>query len=1071
MKTTKQSFNSEREKQSNFFFRNAVLFLCGSTFLCGYSQVVDSNRKVELATTHMISQNVEIAGRVLDAKGEPVIGATIMEKGTNNGTITDFDGNFILNVSENSMIEISYIGYQTQTIQAVSGKELAVTLKEDTELLEEVVVVGYGTQKKVNLSGSVASVGSDVLEGRPIVSAGQGLQGVIPNLNIEIRSGDPSQSPTYNVRGNTSINGGGPLVLVDGVPMDIDDLNPNDIKSVTVLKDAGAAAIYGARAAFGVILVETKSASEGKVNVKFGAELTLQQPIFNMETLEDPYQYVCLTNYVRERGGGTPVYDEKYVNAVKAYQDDPINNPEWEIVNGQYRFYGNNHYRDKILKKVSPMQKYDMSLSGSGEKNKYYVSFSFMDTKGFYKGDNNEDFKRYNVILKNDVNLNNWLSADSKIIFNGSHSNKVHQYKYDAPLKSFTRVSPVTPIEVPKIPGYEELEGMHFFSLNMIPIINEGGRDVMKKNTTWLSQGLTLTPLKDLKIRGEFSYQIESARTDIDGRNVLMVKGPFDGSKDVYSYGNTADDLVSVKTAYNQYYVFNMYAEYSKKIKKNDFKVMVGYNQEWSKNTSATSTAKDIVSNNVIDLNTTVGLQSVQGGQNHLALMGYFGRLNYNYDDKYLFEVNGRYDGTSRFPKNDRFGFFPSFSFAWRLSNEKFMSFAKDKLDNLKLRASYGTLGNQSVSDYYPYISTMAISTSKYLFEDAGYSSVIQAPGLVYPSLTWESVNTVNLGLDFTIFNQKLDFSFDVYERRTKDMLMAVKYPSILGATSPKENGADLKTRGWELALKWRDKIGTDFNYDISLSLSDYQAEITKYHNPTGNIDDYYVGKKLGEIWGYETYGIFQSPEEIESAPSQKELNVRWIPGDIRFVDLNEDNKITQGKRTLDDHGDLKVIGNTTPRYSYGLNLNMNYKNFAVSMFFQGVMKRDYYPGTGKYEWFFPYMGEGIEKYWVDECWSENNRDAYFPGPLYGDSKNYVSQTRFLQNAAYCRLKNLVIGYNIPKHFVNKLGISSAKLSLAGTNLLTFSKIHKPLDPEYIYANNQGYPLVKSYSFNLSITF
>lgn len=1030
------------------------------------------NSFAESLPAELISQQQSsIKGTVVDEKGEPLIGVSVMVEGTTTGVITDFDGNFVLEGDlGNAKLRFSYIGYITQTVSVGGKNQLSIVMKEDSKQLEEVVVVGYGTQKKANLSGSVASVGSDVLEGRPIVNAGQGLQGVIPNLNIELKSGDPSQSPTYNIRGNTSINGGGPLILVDGLPMDIDDLNPNDIKSVTVLKDAGAAAIYGARAAFGVILVETKSASEGKVRVKFGAELSLQQPIFNMEPLTDPYEYVLAFNQAKINNGATPTYNDDYIAAVKAFRDDPLNNPEYAIVDGQFQLYGFNNYRDKVLADVSPMQKYDLSVSGSGEKNKYYISFGFMDSDGFYNSDRNENYKRYNVIMKNDYQFNKWISADSKIVFNASRSDKVHTYSTDTSLQTFARVAPVRPIEVPLIPGYEQYEGMYFHSLNMLPIIEYGGRDILKQSTAWLSQGVTLTPFEGFKFRTDFSYQLASSRSDNDARKVLMCHH-LTFVDEPLNYGKTADDFVQVVNNYNQYYVFNAFAEYAKNINLHDFKVMIGYNQEWSYNTASTSKANSIITNGVLDLNATTGLQTVTGGKNQLALMGYFYRLNYSYNDRYLLELNGRYDGTSRFPKDSRFGFFPSFSAAWRLSNEKFMEKTRDFLDNLKIRASYGVLGNQAVSSYYPYISSMEVSTSKYQFDNSGYSTIIGVPGLVSPSLTWESVSTANLGLDFSILNQKLDISIDVYERRTKDMLMSVEYPSILGGTAPQENGADLRTRGWELAVKWRDHLGTDFNYDVTLSLSDYQAEITKYNNPTGKIDDYYVGKKLGEIWGYETQGIFQSDDEVSSAASQEDIFNKWTAGDIRYKDLDGDNKITQGARTLENHGDLKVIGNTTPRYSYGLNLNMNYKNFGVSMFFQGVMKRDYYPGTGKYQWFFPYMGENIEEYWLDECWSENNRDAYFPIPLFQNDKNYKTQSRFLQNAAYCRLKNLVISYNLPSYMLRKVGIESARISLAGTNLLTFSKIHKPLDPEYIYSNNMEYPLMRTFSASLSVSF
>lgn len=1021
-------------------------------------------------------QNSSLNGVVKDETGEPLIGVSVLVEGTEQGVITDIDGRFILNgIAKNSKIRFSYIGYVDQIVTFGGQKNLQIVLKEDNQLLEEVVVVGYGTQKKANLSGSVATVGGDVLESKPIVSVGQGLQGVIPNLNIEIQSGDPTQAPSYNVRGNTSINGGEPLILVDGVPMNIDDLNPNDIKSVTVLKDAGAAAIYGARAAFGVILVETKTASEGKVRVKFNAELSLKQPIFNMNPLTDPYQYVKLINNAYERDQQTPKYDQAYVDAVKAYRDDPVNNPEWAVINGAFQYYGYNDYRNKVLADFTPMQKYDLSLSGSGEKNKYYISLGFMDTKGVYKNkDKNEDFKRFNIIMKNDLQIKDWIAVDSKIVFNSSRSDKVHSYSGSGgdEWSTFFRTEPVRPLEVPRIPGYEHLEGMYFEGLNMLPYIENGGRDISKEATMWLSQGITLTPLKGLKLRADFSYKLESTRNDIDAKKVQQVtKADFGGGDEYYTYGDSANDFVSVLTGYNQYYVFNAYGEYNFQIKKHDVKAMIGYNQEWAKNSASTATAYGHASQAVGDLDATVGLQTIAGGQNELALMGYFYRLNYSYDDRYLFEFNGRYDGTSRFPSHSRFGFFPSFSVAWRISNEKFMEGTRYFLDNLKLRASYGVLGNQSVASYYPYIPSMQVSMSTWQFDNSGYTPMVAAPGLVSPTLTWETVSTTNLGVDFTVLNQRLDVSFDIYERCTKDMLMKVTYPNILGTAAPQENGADLATRGWELAVKWRDTIGKDFKYDVTLSLSDYQAEITKYYNPTGNINDYYVGKKLGTIWGFETMGIFQSEEEIASAPSQEQLNSRWIPGDIRFADLDGNEKITRGNQTLDDHGDLKVIGNTTPRYSYGLNLGINYKNLSLSMFFQGVMKRDYMPDPSKsYTMFYPYMREHIESYWIDECWSEDNRNAYFPGPLFNNSKNYELQSRFLQNAAYLRLKNLVIGYDLPKNILKKVGIEALKVTLAGTNLLTFSKIHKPLDPEYVYSPKMQYPLLKTYSIGLSLT-
>lgn len=1026
--------------------------------------------RIDVRNIEVYQQDKSVSGFVSDEKGESLIGVSVRVDGTTQGVVTDLDGNFVLTgLPGHAKLIFSYVGYVDQIIDVADKSKIKVIMKESSQQLEEVVVVGYGTQKKANLSGSVSTVGSDVLEGRPLVSAGQGLQGVIPNLNISIKNGDPNSSPEYNVRGNTSINGGGPLILVDGIPMSMDDLNPNDIKSVTVLKDAGSAAIYGARAAFGVILVETKKATEGKVRVKFNAELSLQQPIFHMDPVTDPYEFVMFRNKEAERDLREPFYRDEYVAAVKAYRDDPINNPEWAVVNGTYEFYGFNDYRNKIMTDYSPQQKYDMSLSGAGTKNKYYVSFSYLDTKGFFKNkEKNEDYKRFNVIMKNDLEVTKWLSLESKIIFNAKRVDKLHPVG-DGDLSTFSRVEPVRPIEVPRIPGMEQLEGMYFEGLNMLPIIENGGRDITKNNSIWLTQSLELQPLKKWKICADFSYKVSSERADIDNKRVLMVqKAGLDGG-DYFTYGKTASDYVSVETNYNQYYVINAYTEYLMEIKKHNIKAMIGYNQEWSQNQAATATGYSHASSSISDLDATVGLQKVNGGQNHLALMGGFYRLNYSFDDRYLLEFNGRYDGTSRFPSDSRFGFFPSFSAAWRISNEKFMEPMREYIDNLKIRASYGVLGNQSVSSYYPYISSMSVSTSPFQFDGSGYIPTVAAPGLVSPSLTWESVATTNFGFDLTMLNQRLDFSFDIYKRKTKDMLMSVTYPDLLGATAPKENGADLETNGWELSVKWRDKIGKNFRYDVTLSLSDYQAEITKYNNPTGAINDYYVGKKLGEIWGFKTHGIFQDEEEINSAPSQKELGNRWIPGDIRYSNLDGDNQISRGNSTLENHGDLTVIGNSTPRYSTGLNLNMHYKDFSLSMFFQGVLKRDYMPDVeGTNTWFYPHVRENVEKYWLEECWSEDNRDAYFPGRV---GANFEDQTRYLQNAAYVRLKSLVLSYNIPKSMVEKWGIGGLQVSVSGSNLLTFSNIHKPLDPESIYSHIVTYPLMKVYSLNLSLTF
>ena len=411
------------------------------------------------------------------------------------------------------------------------------------------------------------------------------------------------------------------------------------------------------------------------------------------------------------------------------------------------------------------------------------------------------------------------------------------------------------------------------------------------------------------------------ANTDLAN---LEIGNGFSGSDYIRNYSN-----------YDQYYVANVYGEYTyEELADHYFKAMVGFNQEWGRNTYISAQNMTLITPLITDLNATTGSQQTWGSRSHVSLRGVFYRLNYSYKDRYLLEANGRYDGTSRFPKADRFGFFPSVSVGWRLSNEPFMESASNWLDNLKVRASYGTLGNQLLgSNYYPYVSTMGVGQSPYMMSSAGRIPYVSAAGLVSPSLTWETVETKNIGIDITTLNQRLDLSFDYYHRDTKDMLMDVEYPAILGTSAPQSNAADLRTKGFELALTWRDRSGQDWMYSLTLALSDNQAEITKYDNPTGALSEHYVGKQLGEIWGYVTEGIFQTDEEVAAHADQSRLGANWMAGDIKYKDLNGDGVISAGSNTLEDPGDRQIIGNSTARYQFGFTPDLQYKNWTLNLF------------------------------------------------------------------------------------------------------------------------------------------
>ena len=1035
-----------------------------------------------------MQQQFTVTGTVKDEKGEVLPGVNIVEKGTTNGTISDGNGHYTLKVSTpEATLVFSFVGYKTQEVDVNKRSVVDVSLEEEAIGLQEVVTVGYGTQKKVNLTGAVSMVTSERLQDRPISSVGRGLQGVIPNLNITVLNGDPTQRAIYNIRGFESINGGHPLILVDGVPMDLERINPDDIQSVNVLKDASAAAVYGARAAYGVILVTTKKGQKGKVNVGLNYEYAWANPIFNMDPINDPYEYVTAYNIASNRTEGRPMFDDDYVEGTKAWSENPTDENAWKVFNGVLRFYGYNNYQHEIMTNSSPQMTTDLTISGGTDKANYYVSFGYFDKDGYLKPDpeKNEHFKRYNVLLKTSFKVNKILSLDEKIVFNSQVSDKPHFYNWDVNINSLARVSPIMRIQFPDLPYYlnpgdhdqfEQYIGMYFGGTNFFPYLLDGGRNTFTVNDAWFTQGITLNPVKGLKIRGDFSYNTYH-RTNQDVASKVEIVSTNLTEAQLISNGFSSPDWIQNRSDYNQYYVLNAYAEYSLgKTTKHFFKAMIGFNQEWGLYQHIQARAYNLITPLVTDLNATTGTQQTWGGKSHLSLRGAFYRLNYIYKDRYLLEANGRYDGTSRFPKDDRFGFFPSFSAGWRLSNESFMAWSSNFLDNLKIRYSYGTLGNQMVPSFYPYISTMGIGMAPVIMDQSNsLIPMVTPPGLVSPTLTWETVASQNLGVDMTVLKQRLDFSFDIYSRATKNMLMNVHYPATLGTSAPKENAADLKTKGWELSLTWHDrsKVGNDWDYSINFNISDWTSKITKYENPTGSLSDYYVGKKLGEIWGYETVGIFQSDDDVAAAPDQTRLGANWKAGDIQYADLNHDGEITPGNNTLDDHGDLKVIGNSYARYHFGINGRVRYKGWSLNIFFQGIMKRDYWPSTGNWTWFFPFNSMYLEKYAITESWSEDNRDAYFfaPTKLTSDKKNIYRQSRYLQPAGYIRLKNLQLGYNLPEKWISKVRMSSAMIYVTGMNLWVHSKIHAPLDPETTYTGVIQYPMQHIYTIGAKIKF
>lgn len=1040
-----------------------------------------NNIVVKKQSSQQVKDGVKktVKGKVVDAKGEPVIGATVMEKGTPNGTITDFDGNFSLVMTTDAPLEISYIGFTSQQLKPQVGKLMSVTLKENTETLDEVVVVGYGTQKKVNLTGAVGQVDSKVMESRPITSTGSALQGAIPNLQVTMNSGQPGSSASLNVRGTTSINGGSPLVLVDGVEMSLDLVNPNDIANVTVLKDAAASAIYGVRAAFGVILVTTKNAGKAeRVTVNYSGNVSFAKPSIMPEFIESQSEFAEWMNQACVNGKVASPYTAETIAKMKAYEQDPDNNPEYEYLNGRLYYYGYSDAKKQMVKNVAPTQRHNLSISGGNEKTRFYSSIGYLNQKGLYKV-GGDSYQQLNTRLSVENQTTKWMKLGFKALYTYSTQDTPYTYDSKDVWKRVVYTLPTDFIQAwKKDSRYPELDGFDgmYAENNAYTLLNEGGRNKYNKHDVWTTASADFDIMKGWKAHVDFNYNMNYKKSSEHSKPIKFFDIQFNET-----YGRTATNYYKLTDNNKNYYSFNAYTDYENTFGKHYVKLMLGYNQELTKYSDFSGQRYDVFSSDLPTLSLASGNHQVSEDGYEWALRGAFFRLNYIYADRYLLEVNGRYDGTSRFPKDNRFVFLPSVSAAWRISEESFMKSTRGWLDNLKLRASYGVLGNQMISasgwsgntKYYPYIPFMSNNTSKYWLFGDEYATIINPGNLVSSSLTWEKVKTINVGLDASVLNQRLNLSFDYYVRTTSDMLIKATYPEVLGTTAPPENSAELKTRGWELSLNWKDRVGKDFGYELGFILSDSQAEVTKYTNPSGSINTYYEGMKIGDIWGYETEGLFQSDDEAKSWYSQTEIkNVQWGAGDVKFKNQNGDNVIDDGNQTLDSHGDMVVIGNTTPRYQYSFTANLTYKDYYLNIFMQGVGKRDFWPGD---EAFWPAATQyyNAQKWFVSDSWTPENPNAYFPITRATDNRNRKVKTdRYLQNAAYLRCKNITLGWNLPKTWIAKVGLSNASVYVSGENLFEFTSIKGAYDPEAASGGGKMvYPFMRTYSLGVNLTF
>lgn len=1016
-------------------------------------------------------QQARVAVTVTDENGNPLPGVTVTVKGTTLGGLTDGSGKYtISNVPENSTLVFSFIGMKTQEIPASGRAQIDVVLKEEDTVLDEVVVIGYGTQKKINLTGAVSTVDSKVLESRPIANVGQGLQGTISNLNITQTSGALGASPAYNIRGNTSINGGSPLILVNGIPMDVNLLNPNDIENVTVLKDAASAAIYGARAAYGVILITTKSGSQSKPKISLSSNYAISSPIVYFETM-NTLERMAFMNEGNMRVNGVPYYqfDQYYeaaiLNHINNGGPETFQHPNSPL--SEYAFSANTDWVKETLRDSWPRMQHTASISGGTGGFTYYSSLSYFKEEGIPKNFD-ENLKRYNFMTNLSYDVNKWFKLGTKISVN--QSKKVYPTNDSANNFEENR-NMFQSHQWPNWPVYLP-DGNYAFAgsvPNLVQVQKEGGYRQRDINDYWLTGMATLTPIKNMSFNFDYSFNVKDTE-EFEYRKQLPMYNRI-GFANFYPYTNPSQ---VIRRNFNATYaVINAYADYENTFGRHYVKGMVGFNQENMNFETFSATRQKLMVPTIPYMSLSYGERYATDGAEEFALRGAFTRFNYSFDNRYLFEFNGRYDGTSKFGKEDRFAFFPSASLGWRIDNESFFSGLKGKINMLKFRVSYGTLGNQVVSTNYPYgnypyIAVFGTAAVNYAI-NSEQPMTAYAPGLVSPTLTWESVSQSDIGLDFAILNNKLSGTIDIYRRDTKNMLTpSATLPAVLAVSEPQANAADLKTTGFDLTLDWKHSVGK-VTYGITFLLSDYKAEIMKYSNPAGLISSYYVGRSMGEIWGLRTGGFFQTDAEA-AALDQNNISARKRQaGDIWFVDLNGDGKITRGKQTLEDHGDMEIIGDNTPRFSYGFRPNVAWNGFDFDLFIQGIAKRDMIL-DGNY-WIAAYNSEWqVQGKELADWWSPTNPDAYYPRPLVtGGVDVTTNQTRFMQDASYLRIKQLTFGYTIPVDLTKKVGIERVRVYFSGNNVYTLTKMVKVADPEQ--TGSISYPLTRSLSFGLNIDF
>ena len=984
-----------------------------------------------VANVNAVQQNSVAKGNVKDAAGEPVIGASVVVKGTTNGTITDFDGNFELSgVSKGATLEISFVGFATQTI-TFNGQAINVVLKEDNEMLDELVVVGYGVQKKANLTGSVASINAEALESRAVASVSAAMAGTMPGVTSIQTSGAPgAQTGSITIRGKNSINAASPLVIVDGVPGSMNNIDPQDIESISVLKDAASAAIYGVQAANGVILITTKKGKSGqKARVNYSGLVSWASPTAKLDFL-DAAGYATLYNEatLNDNPSATLPYSDEDIELYRNGKD-PIGHP-------------NTNWYDEVFKKNAMETQHSLSVSGGSETTTYMASVAYLFQDGLSQEKN---YERYNGRVNLDSKIAKWINLG----INASAYRGINNDEYEgfgSLLQYSNRISPTTPI-------YKE-DGSYHYSGMQNPVAQQGKTGSQRTMDQQLNANVyvNLTPIEGLSIKGTYSLRH-------DYRDYRAFKKEY--SYDTFNSGARSGD----RRQYNwNWYTTQLLANYMKSFGEHSFNLLAGFEEQEYKYDYLTA-SRSGGGNNDLDesLNTlNASTQKNSDGGYETARRSFFGRLQYDYLGKYLFEANFRSDASSRFPKENRWGYFPAFSAGWRVSEEAFVKDNADWLSNLKLRLGWGRTGNEELAsdDIYPAVATYTYRNA--LLGNSLYTTAYESR-YVNNQLQWATVTNYELGIEAGFLDNKVGFELSLYKKKTDDMLLYLPIQGVIGMSEPAQNAGSVENTGFDLSIFHNNRINKDWSYAINLNVAYVKNEIidmlgTEGEDPDNDKFWRLEGYPIGSFYGYVAEGLFKTQEELDTHPKR---TGREKLGDIKYKDLNDDKKI--------DAADREVIGKNFPTWTGGLNVAVYYKDFDFSMLWQGAFDVDaYYTGEAAYA--FYNSGKVLTKH-MDRFHEVNNPNGNFPRLSLSDQTNYQTSSYWLEDASYVRLKNISLGYNLPKSLLTKFGVEKAKVFVSGENLLTFSGLdgldaESPSDTRGAFYSN-----VKKVSLGLKVSF